>query len=211
MPPCFGLYHIQGLPPFLLHFRNPFLDRRRPSSFNHRSPIMYLTRLPPSSCICNSSHCAPTTYDTVPPSFTPPYQAVLDPETGVMLRPLSYLGAARPLMLPLFRLLPYLYLPDRSTAYTGLTSAVAAISMLSSYRPNTSTSVRTMPTFLFRLAFPRLSNHSLASCYESSPVFLVRVSQFFKYLLRLFCYLLSTILRISQPISKLLTHLLTVL
>jgi hypothetical protein len=50
-----------------------------------------------------------------------------------MLRPLSYLGAARPLMLPLYRLLPYLYLPDRSTAYTGLTSAVAAISMLSSY------------------------------------------------------------------------------
>jgi hypothetical protein len=83
--------------------------------------------------------------------------------------------------------------------------------MLSSYRPNTSTSVHTMPTFLFRLAFPRLSNHSLASCYESSPVFLVRVSQFFGYLLRLFCYLLSTILRISQPISKLLTHLLTVL
>jgi hypothetical protein len=115
---------------------------------------MYLMRLPPSSCICNSSHCAPTTYNTVPPSFTPPYQAVLDPETGVMLRPLSYLGAARPLMLPLFRLLPYLYLPDRSTAYTGLTSAVAAISMLSSYRPNTSTSVRTMSTFLFRLAFP---------------------------------------------------------
>jgi hypothetical protein len=71
-----------------------------------------------------------------------------------MLRPLSYLGAARPLMLPLYRLLPYLYLPDRSTAYTGLTSAVAAISMLSSYRPNTSTSVRTMPTFLIRLAFP---------------------------------------------------------
>jgi hypothetical protein len=114
-------------------------------------------------------------------------------------------------MLPLFRHLPYLYLPDRSTAYTGLTSAVAAISMLSSYRPNTSTSVCTMPTFLFRLTFPRLSNHSLASCYESSPVFLVRVSQFFVYLLRLFCYLLSTILRISQPISKLLTHLLTVL
>jgi hypothetical protein len=83
--------------------------------------------------------------------------------------------------------------------------------MLSSYRPNTSTSVRTMPTFLFRLAFPHLSNHSLLSCYESSPVFLVRVSQFFIYLLRLFCYLLSTILRISQPISKLLTHLLTVL
>jgi hypothetical protein len=114
-------------------------------------------------------------------------------------------------MLPLFCLLPYVYLPDRSTAYTGLTSAVAAISMLSSYWPNTSTSVRTMPTFLFRLAFPRLSNHSPASCYESSPVFLVRVSQFFGYLLRLFCYLLSTILRISQPISKLLTHLLTVL
>jgi hypothetical protein len=128
-----------------------------------------------------------------------------------LLRPLSYLGAARPLMLPLYCLLPYLYLPDRSTAYTGLTSAVAAISMLSSYRPNTSTSVRTMPTFLFRFAFPRLSNHSLASCYKSSPVFLVRVSQFFGYLLRLFCYLLSTILRISQPISKLLTHLLTVL
>jgi hypothetical protein len=172
---------------------------------------MYLTRLPPSLCICNSSHCAPTTYDTVPPFFTPPYQAVLDPETGVMLRPLSYLGAARPLMLPLSRLLPYLYLPDRSTAYTGLTSAIAAISMLSSYRPNTSTSVCTMPTFLFHLAFPRLSNHSLASCYKSSPVFLVHVSQFFVYLLRLFCYLLSMILRISQPISKLLTHLLTVL
>jgi hypothetical protein len=130
---------------------------------------------------------------------------------AAVLRPLSYLGAARPLMLPLYRLLPYLYLPDRSTAYTGLTSAVAAISMLSSYGPNTSTSVRTMPTFLFRLAFPRLSNHSLVSCYESSPVFLVRVSQFFRYLLRLFCYLLSTILRISQPIPKLLTHLLTVL
>jgi hypothetical protein len=166
---------------------------------------MYLTRLPPSSCICNSSHCAPTTYDTVPPFITPPYQAVLDPETGVMLRPLSYPGAARPLMLPLFRLLPYLYLPDHSTAYTGLTSAVAAISMLSSYRPNTSTSVRTMPTFLFCLTFPHLSNHSLTSCYESSPVFLVCVSQFFIYLLRLFCYLLITILRISQPISKLLT------
>jgi hypothetical protein len=112
---------------------------------------------------------------------------------------------------PTSRFLAYLYLSDRSTAYTGLTSAVAGISMLSSYRPNTSTSVRTMPTFLFRLAFPRLSNHSLASCYESSPVFLVCVSQFFGYLLRLFCYLLSTILRISQPISKLLTHLLTVL
>jgi hypothetical protein len=147
----------------------------------------------------------------MPPFFTPPYQAVLDPETGVMLRPLSCFGAARPLMLPLSRLLPYLYLPDRSTAYTGLTSAVATISMLSSYRPNTFTSVRTMPTFLFHLAFPRLSNHSLASCYESSSVFLVRVSQFFVYLLRLFCYLLSTILHISQPISKLLTHLLTVL
>jgi hypothetical protein len=132
-------------------------------------------------------------------------------DVDVLLRPLCYLGAARPLMLPLFRLLPYLYLPDRSTAYTGLTSAVAAISMLSSYRPNTFTSVRTMLTFLFRLTFPRLSNHSLTSCYESSPVFLVRVSQFFIYLLRLFCYLLSTILRISQPISKLLTHLLTVL
>jgi hypothetical protein len=133
------------------------------------------------------------------------------PRLAHVLRPLSYLGAARLLMLPLYRLLPYLYLPDRSTAYTGLTSAVAAISMLSSYRPNTSTSVCTMLTFLFRLAFPRLPNHSLASCYESSPVFLVRVSQFFGYLLRLFCYLLSTILRISQPISKLLTHLLTVL
>jgi hypothetical protein len=114
-------------------------------------------------------------------------------------------------MLPLSRLLPYLYLPDRSTAYTGLTSAIAAISMLSGYRPNMSTSVRTMPTFLFRLAFPHLSNHSPASCYESSPVFLVHVSQFFVYLLRLFCYLLNTILRISQPISKPLTHPLTVL
>jgi hypothetical protein len=172
---------------------------------------MYFTHLPPSSCICNLSHCAPTTYDTVPPFLMPPYQAVLDPETGVMLRPLSYPGAAHPLMLPLFHHLPFVYLPDRSTAYTRLTSAVAAISMLSSYRPNTSTSVCTMPTFLFRLAFPRLSNHSLASYYESSPVFLVRVSQFFVYLLRLFCYLLSTILRISQPISKLLTHLLTAL
>jgi hypothetical protein len=70
-----------------------------------------------------------------------------------LLRPLSYLGAARPLMLPLYRLLPYLYLPDRSTAYTRLTSAVAAISMLSSYRPNMSTSVHAMPTFLIRLAF----------------------------------------------------------
>jgi hypothetical protein len=26
------------------------------------------------------------TYDTVPPRFTSPYQAFLDPETGVMLR-----------------------------------------------------------------------------------------------------------------------------
>jgi hypothetical protein len=129
----------------------------------------------------------------------------------LLLRPLSYLGAARLLMLPLSRLLPYLYLLDCSTAYTGLTLAVATISMLSSYRPNTSTSAYTMPTFLFCLAFPRLSNHSPASCYESSPVFLVHVSQFFGYLLRLFCYLLSTILRISQPISKPLMHLLTVL
>jgi hypothetical protein len=169
------------------------------------------TRLPPLSCICNSLHLAPTTYDTVPLFFTPPCQAVLDPKTGVMLRPLSYLSVARPLMLPLSCLLPYLYLLDRSTAYTRLTSAVATISMLSSYRPNTSTSVRTMPTFLFCLTFPRLSNHSLASCYKSSPVFLVRMSQFFVYLLRLFCYLLSTILRISQPVSKPLTHLLTVL
>jgi hypothetical protein len=127
------------------------------------------------------------------------FSPYLDRRLNLVLRPLSYLGAVRSLMLPLSRLLPYLYLPDRSTAYTGLTSAVAAISMLSSYRPNTSTSVRIMPTFLFCLAFPRLSNHSLASCYESSPVFLVRVSQFFVYLLRLFCYLLSTILRISQP------------
>jgi hypothetical protein len=30
----------------------------------------------------------------------PPYQAVLDPETGVMLCPLSYPGVVRPLMLP---------------------------------------------------------------------------------------------------------------
>jgi hypothetical protein len=70
-----------------------------------------------------------------------------------MLRPLSYLGAARSLMLPLYRLLPYLYLPDRSTAYTGLTSAVAAISMLSSYRPNTSTSVRLcLPSYFVSLS-----------------------------------------------------------
>jgi hypothetical protein len=65
-----------------------------------------------------------------------------------VLRPLSYLGAARPLMLPLSCLLPCLYLPDRSTAYTGLTSAVAAISMLSSYRPNTSVAAAMAP---FRL------------------------------------------------------------
>jgi hypothetical protein len=51
----------------------------------------------------------------------------------IVLRPLSYLSAACSLMLPLTRLLPYVYLPDRSTAYTGLTSAVAAISILSSY------------------------------------------------------------------------------
>jgi hypothetical protein len=145
-----------------------------------------------------------------PPVRLHPQQIRRDPGV-LLLRPLSYLGAVRPLMLPLSRLLPYLYLPDRSTAYTGLTSAIAVISMLSSYRPNMSTPVRTMPTFLFHLAFPRLSNHSPASCYESSPVFLVCVSQFFVYLLRLFCYLLSTILCISQPISKLLTHLLTVL
>jgi hypothetical protein len=191
----------------------------------HHICTIFFCFLPPCPLPCRLSASFP------PPLRTPPWlplppkilregQSLRGPLLGMlnfrcltstMLRPLSYLGAARPLMLPLYRLLPYLYLPDRSTAYTGLTSAVAAISMLSSYRPNTSTSVRTMPTFLFRLAFPRLSNHSLVSCYESSPVFLVRVSQFFGYLLRLFCYLLSTILRISQPISKLLTHLITVL
>jgi hypothetical protein len=85
-------------------------------------------------------------------------------------------------MLPLYRLLPYLYLPDRSTAYTGLTSAVAAISMLSSYRPNTSTSVHTMPTFLFRLAFPRLSNHSVTSLsYLGDARLLVLMFRFYLY------------------------------
>jgi hypothetical protein len=73
------------------------------------------------------------------------------------------------LCFPYLASFPYLYLPDRSAAYTGLTSAVAAISMLSSYRPNTSTSVRTMPTFLFRLTFLRLSNHSLASSLRVIP------------------------------------------
>jgi hypothetical protein len=63
-------------------------------------------------------------------------------------------------------------------------------------------------TFLFSLVFP--CSYCL-SHLESPPFFLAHMSHFYRYLLRLFYYLLSTILRISQPISKLLTHLYTVL
>ncbi len=45
---------------------------------------------------------------------------------------------------------------------------------------------------------------------DSPPLLLVHVSQFLSYLCILFCYLLSTILRISQPIAKALTCLLTI-
>jgi hypothetical protein len=116
-----------------------------------------------------------------------------------MLCPLSYLGAARSLMLPLSCLLPYLYLPDRSTTYTGLTSAVAVISILSSYRPNMSAPAYIMPTFLFRLAFPHLSNHSPASCYESSPVFLVSTHESVLCLLtQTLCLLTQTLLLLTK-------------
>ena len=46
---------------------------------------------------------------------------------------------------------------------------------------------------------------------DSSLLLSVCVSQFLSYLHILFCYLLSMILRISQPISKTLMRFLTVL
>ena len=45
---------------------------------------------------------------------------------------------------------------------------------------------------------------------DSSPLLAVHVSQFLSYLHILFCYLLSMILCISQPIAKALTYSLTV-
>jgi hypothetical protein len=81
---------------------------------------------------------------------------------------------------------------------------IAAISMLSSFR---STRV-----FSFHLPYsyilPTLTLHLY---FGYPPVFLARVSHFCSYDSNLFCYLLSTILRTLQYITKPLTRLLSLL
>ena len=75
---------------------------------------------------------------------------------------------------------------------------------LSQYLAVMSLSASFLLTFLFSLMFP-------CSCclshLESPPFFLICVSHFLIYLLKLFCHLLNTILHISQHITILLTCL----
>jgi hypothetical protein len=65
----------------------------------------------------------------------------------------------------------------------------------------------------FLPSYSILVSHAYATLltYMYSPFLRPHVSHFSLYQLILFCYLLSTILCISQPISVMLTHLLTVL
>jgi hypothetical protein len=98
----------------------------------------------------------------------------------------------------------YLYLPDRLSTLPDSARSL----LLSRYLAALLHCVSFVLTFLFSLAFSRF--HCLPR-WSHLSVFLTRVSHYCSYLLILFCYLLSTILRISQLVTKLLIHLLTVL
>ena len=124
----------------------------------------HLSVLPPWCATC----------DTPSHWITPPLQVFLDPETGVMLHPQSYLGA---------RALLYFYSTFMCTTVllttpTGLTLAVATILILSSYV------LICLPyqTFLFCLAFshtysppppdsPQLPLHRYVHVWVSSHPF----------------------------------------
>ena len=97
-----------------------------------------------------------------------------------------------------------LYLPDRLSALPDSARSLP----LSRYLAALLHCVSFVLTFLFSLAFSHL--HCLL-CRSHLPVFLTCMSHYCSYLLILFCYLLSTILRISQLVTKLLIYLLTVL
>ena len=133
--------------------------------------------------------------------------SVLDPETGVILRPLSYLSVVHSLVL-----IFHFYLYHWPTF------------------PFILDSLQQLPLFWYLAVIDPMHQHLLTLCLpsyfiyvshvtyshlwtfhnDSSPLLAVRVSQFLSYLHILFCYLLSMILRISQPIAKALTYSLTV-
>lgn len=89
-------------------------------------------------------------------------------------------------------------------APTGLLSALAVISILSSYVPFASSVL----TFLFG---PDVPTDLRLIPLSHSPLYHGRASHFSVSLLILFCYLLSTLLRITVRISKQLSDLVTVL
>ena len=128
---------------------------------------------------------------------------VLDPEIGVMLHPLPYLGVAHSLVLifhfyvyhqPAFPFIPDLpwQLPlSRYLAVINPTHLHLLTLCLPSYF-----------IYVFHVTYSYLR----ILLYDSSPLLAVCVSQFLSYLHILFCYLLSTILHISQPIAKALAY-----
>src|SRR6266566_7290679 len=120
-----------------------------------------------------------------------------------MLHPLSYLGVVHSLVL-IFRF----YLYHQSTFPFILDSLwqlllsryLAAIDptcqhLLTLCSPSYSIYVSHVTYSYLQILF-----------YNSSPLIAVCISQFLSYLHILFCYLLSTILHISQPIAKALTY-----
>ena len=97
------------------------------------------------------------------------------------------------------------------------TSAVAIISMLSSYSfllcwycsPTMSPSYLGY-AFLFQLACSYLCCLPSYTFHTIPPFLLAHVSQFLSYPYKLFCYRVITLLHISQPIPTMLTHLITI-
>ena len=107
--------------------------------------------------------------------------------------------------------------PARFSLYTRLTLAVAIILILSSYWSNVSSSAYIMLTFLFCLLVSRPPSYYGRNTSMTEPLSFINIlyillslhSEWVKhstYAYCSLCYLLSTILCISQPIAKALTY-----
>ena len=128
---------------------------------------------------------------------------VLDPEIGVMLHPLPYLGVVHSLVL-IFRF--YVYHWPAFSFILDLPWQLPLSQYLAVIDP--------MHLHLLTLCLPSYFIYVSHVTYSylwifhnnSSPLLAVHVSQFLSYLHILFCYLLSTILHISQPIAKALMY-----
>ncbi len=129
--------------------------------------------------------------------------SVFDPETGVMLRPLPYLGVVCSLVL-IFCFYMYHW-----PAFPFIPDLLRQL-LLSQYLAVIDPMHQHLLTLRLPSYFVYVSHVTYSYLWifhnDSSPLLAVHVSQFLSYLHILFCYLLSMILCISQPISKALTY-----